>query len=266
MKDQLPPGLEPDDGPDLHRPRRNLHVQRRGRARRANRTGSRYTPTDLRTIQDWIIKPQLRTVPGVVEVNSIGGYERQFHVLPDPAKLMAYRLTFRDVMTALAAQQRQCRRGLYRAQRRAISGPDAGPGGRHRRHPRRRDRRARRRAGPHLAMSPTCAIGQELRTGAATDNGEEVVIGTAIMLIGENSRSCRQRVAAKLDDVNRTLPEGVVARDRLRPHLSRRSHDRTRSRKICSKARCWSIVILFLLLGNFRARHHRPRSSSRCRC
>ncbi len=68
-----------------------------------NADGTPYTPTDLRTIQDWIIKPQLRTVPGVVEVNTIGGYEKQFHVLPDPAKLIAYRLSFRDVMTALAA-------------------------------------------------------------------------------------------------------------------------------------------------------------------
>ena len=63
-----------------------------------------YTPSDLRTIQDWIIKPQLRNVPGVIEVNTIGGFERQFHVLPDPGRLMAYKLGFRDVMTALASQ------------------------------------------------------------------------------------------------------------------------------------------------------------------
>src|SRR3954454_6202733 len=65
--------------------------------------GHDYSLTDLRTVQDWIIKPQLRNVPGVIEVNTIGGFERQFHVLPDPGKLMAYRLGFRDVMTALAA-------------------------------------------------------------------------------------------------------------------------------------------------------------------
>src|SRR5712691_8789388 len=70
-------------------------------ARKAN--GEAYTPSDLRTVQDWIIRPQLRTVPGVIEVNTVGGFEKQFHVLPDPAQLMAYKLSFRDVMTALAA-------------------------------------------------------------------------------------------------------------------------------------------------------------------
>ena len=65
--------------------------------------GSAYSLTDLRTVQDWIVRPQLRTVPGVTEVNSIGGYERQIHVTPDPAKLRAYGLSFRDVAEALAA-------------------------------------------------------------------------------------------------------------------------------------------------------------------
>ena len=73
------------------------------RAGAKTQVGHDYSLTDLRTVQDWIIKPQLRNVPGVIEVNTIGGFERQFHVLPDPGKLMAYRLGFRDVMTALAA-------------------------------------------------------------------------------------------------------------------------------------------------------------------
>ncbi|MBV5271407.1 MAG: efflux RND transporter permease subunit, partial [Afipia sp.] len=69
-------------------------------ARKAS--GESYSPSDLRTIQDWIIRPQLRTVAGVNEINTVGGFERQFHVLPEPAQLMAYKLSFRDVMTALA--------------------------------------------------------------------------------------------------------------------------------------------------------------------
>ncbi len=75
-------------------------VEAKPDARKAS--GEAYTPTDLRVALDWIIKPQLRTVPGVIEVNSIGGFERQFHVLPDPTRLMAYKLSFREVMKALA--------------------------------------------------------------------------------------------------------------------------------------------------------------------
>ena len=93
VKDQLPAGDRNRDGTDLDGLGRDIHVHGRGQARRPE--GGRrnaFTPTDLRTIQDWIIKPQLRNVPGVIEVNTIGGFERQFHVLPDPGRLMAYKL------------------------------------------------------------------------------------------------------------------------------------------------------------------------------
>jgi cobalt-zinc-cadmium resistance protein CzcA len=102
-KDQLPTGIKTAMGPistglgEIYM----FTVEARPDARNAG--GEPYTPTDLRTIQDWIVKPQLRTVTGVIEVNSIGGYEKQFHVLPNPARLIAYKLSFRDVMTALAA-------------------------------------------------------------------------------------------------------------------------------------------------------------------
>src|SRR5262245_49345361 len=103
VKDQLPTGIQTSMGPistglgEIYM----FTVEAKPEARNAN--GQPYSATELRTIQDWIVKPQLRTVPGVIEVNSIGGYERQFHVLPDPTRLMAYKLSFRDVMTALAA-------------------------------------------------------------------------------------------------------------------------------------------------------------------
>ena len=82
----------------------------------------------LRTIQDWIVRPQLRTVPGVADVNSIGGYTRQFHVTPDPAKLVAYGLSFRDVLHALAANNANVGAGLHRAARRAVPRARAGTG------------------------------------------------------------------------------------------------------------------------------------------
>jgi len=103
VRDQLPAGIETAMGPvstglgEIYM----YTVEARPDARKAN--GEAYTPTDLRTIQDWIIRPRLRTVPGVNEINTVGGFEKQFQVLPDPAQLMAYKLTFRDVMTSLAA-------------------------------------------------------------------------------------------------------------------------------------------------------------------
>lgn len=103
VKDQLPAGVEVAMGPiatglgEIY-----LYTVEAKQGAKAP-GGKEFTPSDLRTIQDWIIKPQLRNVPGVIEVNTIGGFERQFQVLPDPGKLMAYKLGFRDVMTALAA-------------------------------------------------------------------------------------------------------------------------------------------------------------------
>lgn len=103
VKDQLPAGVEVAMGPVSTGLGEIFMYTVEARAGAKTQGGHDYSLTDLRTVQDWIIRPQLRNVPGVVEVNTIGGFERQFHVLPDPGKLMAYRLGFRDVMTALAA-------------------------------------------------------------------------------------------------------------------------------------------------------------------
>jgi Cu/Ag efflux pump CusA len=102
VRDQLPPGVETAMGPISTGLGEIFMYTVEARDGAKGPDGKDFSPSDLRTIQDWIIKPQLRTVPGIVEVNSTGGYERQFHVLPDPGRLMAYRLGFRDVMTALA--------------------------------------------------------------------------------------------------------------------------------------------------------------------
>src|SRR3990170_596469 len=102
VKSKLPPGIEPSPGPistglgEIYM----FNVEAEAGARNAE--GDDITPTDLRTVQDWIIKPQLRNVPGVIDVNSIGGFVKQYHVTPHPDKLRAYGLTFRDLMTALA--------------------------------------------------------------------------------------------------------------------------------------------------------------------
>lgn len=213
--------------------------------------GSEYTPTDLRTIQDWIVKPQVRTVPGVTEVNAIGGFEKQYHVMPDPAKLLAHGLTFQDVFDALARNNANAGGGyiehvdeqyLIRATG-LLTGIDdiedvvlGMTGG----------------APLRIRDVATVGIGKELRTGAATENGKEAVVGTAIMLLDENSRVVSKRVADKMVEVNRSLPEGVRVRT---------LYDRTylvdatlgTVRKNLAEGAIFVIIVLFLLLGNFRA-------------
>jgi cobalt-zinc-cadmium resistance protein CzcA len=250
-KEQLPPGTETSMGPvstglgEIYM----YAVESKPDAKKPD--GEPYTATDLRTIQDWIIKPQLRTVPGIVEVNTIGGYEKQFHVLPDPAKLMAYKLTFRDVMSALATHnanvgagyiERNGEQYLVRTPGQVNTLPEI------------RDIVIGTRGGVPIRISDVAEVkeGTDLRTGAATLDGKETVIGTTMLLIGDNSRTAAQRVGAKLDEIARSLPDGVVARV---------IYDRTK----LVEATIWTVeknllegallvvVVLFLILGNFRA-------------
>jgi cobalt-zinc-cadmium resistance protein CzcA len=209
------------------------------------------TPTELRTVQDWIIKPQLRTVPGVVEVNTIGGYERQFHVLPNPTLLMAYRISFREVMTALAANnanvgagyiERNGEQYLVRTPGQVLTIEDI------------QNIVIGSRKGIPVRISDVAQVieGKELRTGAATLNGEETVLGTAMLLIGENSRTVSRRVAEKLDEISRSLPEGVVVRTLYDRTTLVEATIATVEKNLFEGA-VLVIVILFLILGNFRA-------------
>ncbi len=184
-------------------------VESKPEARRPD--GKPYTATDLREIQDWIVKPQLRTVAGVTDINTIGGYKKQYHVTPDPTRLVAYGLTFHDVQLALEGNNTAVGGGyieskgeqyLVRMKGRLQSEADM------------RSVVVATRNGVPIRVEDVAevGIGEELRTGAATMNGTEVVLGTAFMLIGENSRTVSKRVAARLAEVNRTLPAGVTAK------------------------------------------------------
>lgn len=245
VKDQLPAGIETAMGP-ISTGLGEIYLY----AVEA-KDGAAVDPAQLRTIQDWIVKPQLRTVPGVVEVNSIGGFERQFHVLPEPARLMAYRLSFRDVMTALAANnanvgagyiERNGEQYLVRTPGQVGTIEDI------------RNIVIGSRQGVPIRVSDIAEVreGRDLRTGAATRNGEETVLGTAMLLIGENSRTVSQRVADKLSDIARSLPEGVTIRT---------LYDRTdlvdativTVQKNLFEGAVLVIVILFLVLGNVKA-------------
>ncbi|MBI5113246.1 MAG: CusA/CzcA family heavy metal efflux RND transporter [Rhodovulum sp.] len=251
VKDQLPPGVETAMGPistglgEIYM----FTVEAKDGARRPD--GSAYTPTDLRTIQDWIIRPQLRTTPGVVEVNTIGGYAKQFHVLPNPARLMAYKLSFRDVMTALAANNANVGAGYIErnGEQYLVRTPgqvaDVG------------EIRAvviGTRGGVPIRIGDVAEVreGTDLRTGAATLNGEEVVLGTAMLLIGENSRTVAQRVADKLREIGRSLPEGVVARTVYDRTTLVEATIATVEKNLVEGA-LLVIAILFLILGNIRA-------------
>jgi cobalt-zinc-cadmium resistance protein CzcA len=251
VKDQLPTGIETAMGPvstglgEIYM----FAVEAKPGARNGN--GEAISPIELRTVQDWIIKPQLRTVPGVVEVNTIGGFEKQFHVLPDPARLMAYKLSFRDIMTALAANnanvgagyiERNGEQYLVRTPGQVSNADDIKGiviGSRH---------------GVPVRISDVAEVreGRELRTGGATLNGEETVLGTAMLLIGENSRTVSRRVAAKLEEIARSLPEGIVARTLYdRTHLVEATIATVEKNLI--EGALLVILILFLILGNFKA-------------
>ena len=213
--------------------------------------GTEYTPQDLRTVQDWIIRPQLRTVPGVTEINSIGGYERQFHITPDPARLMAYGLSFRDLMRAVAENNANAGGGyiehageayLVRATGLISDAEDI------------RNIVLRADDGVPVRVRDVAevGIGRELRTGAGTHDGEEVVIGTAMMLMGANSRTVAADVHERMAEIGRTLPEHVEARTLYnRTYLVEATLETIR--KNLFEGAALVIAVLLLLLGNLRA-------------
>ncbi|MEN2504974.1 CusA/CzcA family heavy metal efflux RND transporter [Stutzerimonas stutzeri] len=213
--------------------------------------GQPYTPTDLREIQDWIIKPQLRNVRGVAEINTIGGFAKEYQVAPDPKRMAAYRITLEQLVVALERNNANVGAGFIERNGEQLSIRTPGQldspadignivlsnaGG----------------APVRVRDIAEVGIGRELRSGAATDNGREVVLGTAFMLVGENSRSVSQAVAQRLESINQNLPKGVSAIT---------VYDRTdlvdkaiaTVRKNLIEGAILVIAVLFLFLGNLRA-------------
>lgn len=213
--------------------------------------GTPYTPTDLRVIQDWIIKPQLRNLPGVAEINTIGGYARQYQIAPDPKKMAAYKLTLNDLVTALERNNANVGAGyIERAGEQLLIRAPGQLGG------------VEDIAnivisniqGTAIRISSVAdvVIGQELRSGAATQNGREVVLGTVFMLIGENSRTVSRAVAARLEQINRSLPAGVKAVTVYdRTNLVEKAIATVKKNLI--EGAILVIAILLLFLGNIRA-------------
>jgi cobalt-zinc-cadmium resistance protein CzcA len=250
-RSKLPPGIEPALGPiatglgEIFM----FTVEAEAGARRPD--GAPWTPTDLRTLQDWVVKPQLRTVPGVVEVNAIGGSVRQIHVTPRPERLLAYGLGFGDVIAALGRNnasvgagfiERSGEQVLIRVGGQVATLAEIG------------EILVSQRDGVPIRVADLAAVaeGEELRIGAATERGREVVLATVVMLIGENSRVVAQAVAAKLDEVRRSMPEGIVLRTVYdRTALVDRTVATVRTNLV--EGALLVIGVLFLLLGNLRA-------------
>ena len=250
-KSQLPDGIEPQLGPistGLGEVFMYV-VEPVPGARKPDKTP--YTAEDLRTLQDWVLRPQLRNTTGVAEVNSIGGFERQFHVTPLPDRLSAYGITLTQVVEALKRNNANVGAGYIErfGEQYLVRVPGQARGI--------EDIKAivvdsREGVPIRVADIADVALGEELRTGAATENGREVVLGTVLMRAGENSRVVAKAAAERLEQAAKALPSGVKAIPVYdRTGLVERSIS-TVSKNLVEGA-LLVIVILFLLLGNIRA-------------
>jgi cobalt-zinc-cadmium resistance protein CzcA len=251
VRSQLPASLQPAMGPiatglgEIFM----YTVEAKPGARRPD--GKEWTPMDLRELQDWVVRPQLRNLQGVTEVNTIGGFEKQFHVTPSPDKLRAYGITLQDIMSALARNNENVGAGyierngeqyLIRVPGQLGGIVDIG------------QVVVAERGGVPLRLKEIAEVGlgRELRNGAATENGQEVVLSTVFMLVGENSREVSTRVADRLVKVNESLPAGVVAQAVYNRSTLVDSTIRTVQANLVEGA-LLVIFTLFILLGNLRA-------------
>lgn len=250
-KSQMPSGIEPQMGPVatglgeifLY----TVHADPQSR----QPNGEPYDATALRTLQDWIIRPQLRQVPGVTEVNTIGGYEKQFDITPNPARMLAFGLSFGDLVNALEKNNSNVGAGYIEknGEQYLIRSPGQVA-----------DIPAieaiivahRERVPIVVRDVAEVGFGKQLRTGAATRDGAETVLGTAVMLIGDNSRTVSKAVAAKLVEINKTLPQGVAA-DAVYDRTVLVEKTIATVQKNLLEGAILVVVVLLLMLGNVRA-------------
>ncbi|HWN40157.1 MAG TPA: CusA/CzcA family heavy metal efflux RND transporter, partial [Gammaproteobacteria bacterium] len=251
VRADLPDGLEPELGPiatglgEIF----SFILSVAPGAQRAD--GTPYDTTDLHTVMDWVVRPQLARTPGVTEVNMVGGHERQYIVAPRPTSLLAFGLTLADLANALERNNLNVGAGyierfgsqyLVRVPGQVASLDEL------------RAIRVATHGGTPITVGDIAdvSIGKDLRTGAATMNGEEVVLGTVFMLMGENSRIVARAAAEKLAEINASLPEGL----KLEAVYDRTTLvDKTIAtvRTNLLEGALLVIVVLFALLGNFRA-------------
>jgi cobalt-zinc-cadmium resistance protein CzcA len=261
LKESLPPGADPEIGPVATglgeivmwsvdftpEARRGVYITPDGRKLTTEVERAAY----LRTVQDWIVRPQIMSVPGIAGVDSIGGYVKQYQVKPDPAKLVGYGLSFTDLVKAIEANnvsrganviERNGEGVVVRTGGRLETVGDIGA-----------VVVATRGDVPiRIRDLAQVEIGGEIRTGSASMNGRETVVGTALMLIGSNSRTVAQAIAAKMEQVRRSLPEGIAVTTVLDRTQLVNATIHTVATNLAEGA-FLVILVLFLLLGQFRA-------------
>ena len=246
----LPPSLDPRLGPIATGLGEIFMFTVNSERGARNPDGSPVTPTDLRTVHDWIIRPQILRVPGVVEVNPIGGFKKQFLVAPDPTKLLAFGLTHHDLLNAL--RDNNDNRGAGFINRNGeqwlmrVEGQARGV----------EDLEAiviRSHHGVPIRIRDVArvGVGRELRSGAATQNGREVVMSTVMMLIGENSRTVAKAVAEKLEEIQGSLPPGITA-TAVYDRTTLVDETLATVRKNLLEGALLVVVVLLVLLGNLR--------------
>jgi len=251
IRSELPAGVEPQLGPIASGLGEVFSYIVRAQKGAVNEDGGAFSPEDLRTIQDWIIRPQLVKVPGITEINSIGGFAKQYEVAPYPGKLLAYKVSIADIVTALKRNnvntgagfiERNGEQWLLRSPGQLQSLADIG------------NVVVTKRDDAPVRIKDLAQVrfGKELRTGAATYNNQETVLGTAFMLLGENSRIVARAVAQKLIEVNASLPKGIVAEAIYdRTTLVDKTIATVKTNLL--EGAVLVITVLFALLGNFRA-------------
>ena len=252
---QLPPGLEPEMGPISTGLGEILmfvlHAEPGARQTSGAQQGQPYSATDLHTVLDWTVRPQLLRVPGVTEVNFIGGHERQIVIAPRPTALLAFGLSLQDLVQALERNNANVGAGYIErfGQQVLVRVPGQADS---------LEALRSLRISTHGSVPVTVGdvadvrLGENLRDGAATMNGEEVVMGTVFMLKGENSRTVARAASARLAEINRTLPKGLLVET-----VYDRSTlvDRTLAtvQKNLFEGAVLVVFVLFALLGNLRA-------------
>ncbi|GAB60298.1 efflux RND transporter permease subunit [Rheinheimera nanhaiensis] len=251
IKNALPAGLEPQMGPIATGLGEIFVYTVDVKPGATDANGKPLDAMYLREVQDWIIKPQLAQVPGVVEVNTIGGYDKQYHVMPDPAKMLAMGITLPQLSEALLSNnanrgagyiERNGQQLLVRSpsQLSTISSIE----------------------NVVVALNGSVPIrikdvaevglGKELRTGAATRDGHETVMGTVMMLLGENSRTVARDAAQKLEEIKASLPENVIV-EAVYDRTTLVDKTIATVQKNLLEGALLVIVVLFVLLGNIRA-------------
>jgi len=205
----------------------------------------------LRTVQDWIIRPQIKAVPGIAGADAVGGFVKEYDVQPDPLKLVSYGLSFKDIVEAIGANN--ATRGANYVERNG-EGYIVRSGGRVETMADIGEIVVATRNGVPILVRDVAAVtlGKELRTGSASLNGKEAVLGTALMLIGGNSRTVSAAADAKIVEINRTLPPGIQARTLLSRTELVDATIRTVAKNLLEGA-LLVIAILFVMLGNLRA-------------